>query len=73
MAGLNLGTNIGVTYAPPPSYASAGANDAGSLSSRAFGISTDATGGSKSAAIGAVGAGSISALILLWIWHTLPR
>lgn len=72
MPGLNLNGNLGVTAALPPSYA-ADASGA-SLSSRAYGVgSLGAAAGPKTAAYGSVGIAIGTTLVLLFIWHSLPR
>jgi len=66
MAGLNLGSNIRRDLRPAPVVClSRERTTARSLSSRAFGISTKAPGARGPPRSGAVGAGTISALILL--------
>lgn len=45
----------------------------GSSTAAAFGIGTSGAPGAKTAAIGAGLAGTAAALILLWLWWSLPR
>jgi hypothetical protein len=72
MAGLLLtgGGNLGVTGGSP-----AGSGPA-TISDRAYGINSGlgtGDGGPKTAGFGTVGAGVVGALVLAFLWYSLPR
>lgn len=75
MAGLNLGFNAGLFVpapALPPSYA---AQPAGAtISSRAYGVAdASAMSGRNTAGLGSAAVGTAAAVLLTWVWWTLPR
>lgn len=76
MPGLSLRAGGGSLGGSPMVPAAAGTPtgpSGGSSTSAAFGIGTAGAGGANTAAIGAGLAGTASALILLWLWWSLPR
>jgi hypothetical protein len=73
MAGLSLGVG---------GYGSAGASlptaanpPSSTISQAAFGIGTSQTGnsGPRTAGYGTVSLGVLGAIVLTWLWYTLPR
>lgn len=73
MTGLNLNLmgTAGVQAALPPSYA--GTSDGATLSSRAYGVGSSTDAGPRTAAYGSVGIAIGSLILLVFVWHTLPR
>jgi hypothetical protein len=74
VAGMNLlgGASYGSSYgsaalpraANPPSS---------TIAQQAYGISTPGAGVSKVPAYGTVALGAAGALVLVWLWYSLPR
>jgi len=76
MAGLSLRAGAGVGASSPLLPVPAGQPTGpagGSATSAAFGIGVSGAAGARTAAIGAGLAGAGAALILLWLWWSLPR
>lgn len=83
MAGLNLtgSAKLGASYglggsgvsaALPPSYAGSAAG--ATISSRAYGVGSDASNaGPRTAAWGATAAGVVGTALLVYLWWSLPR
>jgi hypothetical protein len=78
MAGLNLTgraygyASAGVATGLPPSYA--GSNAGATISSRAYGVgSMGPNSGPRTAAYGTTVAGVAGAMLLLYLWWSLPR
>lgn len=78
MAGLNLraGAGFGGTAGTGGLYpVASGASTTGpsTAAAAAYGPVTGAAPGPRTAAVGAGTAGVLSALLLLWLWWSLPR
>lgn len=75
MAGLNLGMSAGFAVPAPALPPSMSGTAAGAtISSRAYGIA-GASGGSQrtTAAYGSMAVSAGAAVLLAWLWWTLPR
>lgn len=72
MAGLNLNVGGwgGGTGGPLPQAAN---NPSSTISQRAFGITAGTQGLSRVPAYGSVGLGLAGAVVLAWLWYSLPR
>lgn len=75
MAGLSLGVGgFGSGYATAASPVAANSPTGATINQQAFGIGTSQTSsGPKTAGFGTVGLGLAGAIVLTWLWWTLPR
>jgi hypothetical protein len=73
MSGLSLGVggygNVGSIGTPTAANMPTGTT----INQQAFGIGTSQTSGPRTAGLGTVGLGVAAALVLTWLWWTLPR
>lgn len=75
MAGLGLNVGgFGSGYAGAASPVASNQPSGATINQQAFGIGTSQTAtGPKTAGFGTVGLGLAGALVLTWLWWTLPR
>lgn len=77
MAGLGLsvgGYGAGAGYASAASPVASNQPSGTTINQQAFGIGTSQTSsGPKTAGFGTVGLGVAGAIVLTWLWWTLPR
>jgi hypothetical protein len=80
MAGLALNMGLGSSvfsqgYPGAATPAAAGASPQGptTIGQKAFGITTGGGGGHSAAHIGLISAGTLSVVLLIGIWWSLPR
>lgn len=78
MAGLNLGVggygSGSASYTPAAVPIAANQATGTTINQQAFGIGTSQTSvGPRTAGFGTVGLGVAGAIVLAWLWWTLPR
>ncbi|MFZ0665045.1 MAG: hypothetical protein WAM97_04770 [Acidimicrobiales bacterium] len=77
MAGLSLGVGgygSAAGYTPAASPVASNQPEGATINQQAFGIGTSQTSsGPSTAGFGTVGLGLAGALVLTWLWWTLPR
>jgi hypothetical protein len=76
MPGLNLNAGLNVAAGLPPSYAGQTAGGGNTISDQAFGINGSGApmnSGPKTAYVGVTSSGVIGAVLLVFIWWSLPR
>ncbi len=74
MSGLNLGASgFGGAYASASVPVASNMPTGTTISQAAYGIQSGSGSGPGTAGFGTVGLGVAGALVLAWLWYTLPR